>query len=163
MITGEISFQIWAQYNNTFRMIKKNYVKNGWLKSRNLSEEKKTHPEHNYSVTFVSKVGTKTELCWINFDCLRQFPKHFFSGAFKVCYFSMVEIDYKLSLFPTNHSINCPIFCRYSNSLLIAFSHFTTSAFPLVCLIIGIKQIKRIVCLVIQIRQIKRIVCSAAL
>ena len=26
------------------------------LKSRNLSEEKKTHPEHKYSVTFVSKV-----------------------------------------------------------------------------------------------------------
>ena len=39
-------------------MILKNSVKNGWLKSRNLSEEKKTHPEHKYSVTFVSKVGT---------------------------------------------------------------------------------------------------------
>ena len=26
--------------------------------SRNLSEEKKTHPEHKYSVTFVSKVRT---------------------------------------------------------------------------------------------------------
>ena len=25
-----------------------------------MSEEKKTHPEHKYSVTFVSKVGTKT-------------------------------------------------------------------------------------------------------
>ena len=24
-----------------------------------MSEEKKTHPEHKYSVTFVSKVGTK--------------------------------------------------------------------------------------------------------
>ena len=39
-------------------MIKENSVKNGWLKSRNLSEEKNTHPEHKYSVTFVSKVGT---------------------------------------------------------------------------------------------------------
>ena len=28
------------------------------LKSRNLSEEKKPNPEHKYSVTFVSKVGT---------------------------------------------------------------------------------------------------------
>ena len=28
------------------------------MKSRNLSEEKKTHPEHKYSVIFVSKVGT---------------------------------------------------------------------------------------------------------
>ena len=27
---------------------------------RNLSEGKKTHPEHKYSVTFVSKVGTIT-------------------------------------------------------------------------------------------------------
>ena len=26
-----------------------------------MSEEKKTHPEHKYSVTFVSKVGTKTK------------------------------------------------------------------------------------------------------
>ena len=39
----------------------KNSVKNGWLKSRNLSEEKKTHPNHKYSVTFVSKVGTMKE------------------------------------------------------------------------------------------------------
>ena len=31
------------------------------LNSQNLSEEKKTHPEHKYSVTFVSKVGTKLE------------------------------------------------------------------------------------------------------
>ena len=34
------------------------------LKSRNLSEEKKTHPEHKYSVTFVSKVGTKNIALW---------------------------------------------------------------------------------------------------
>ena len=40
-------------------MILKIFVKNGQLKSRNLSEEKKTQPEHKYSVTFVSKVGTK--------------------------------------------------------------------------------------------------------
>ena len=60
MITGKISFQIQVQENNTFRMIFKNSVKNGWLKSQNLSEEKKTHPEHKYSVTFVSKVGTKS-------------------------------------------------------------------------------------------------------
>ena len=57
MITGEIYFQIWAQDNNTFRMILKNSVK---MASQNLSEEKKTHPEHKYSVTFVSKVGTIT-------------------------------------------------------------------------------------------------------
>ena len=40
MSTGEITFQIWGQDNNTFRMILKSYVKNGSLKSRNLSEEK---------------------------------------------------------------------------------------------------------------------------
>ena len=44
MITGEISFQIWAQDNNGFRMIPKNSAKNGYLKSRNLSEEKKNPP-----------------------------------------------------------------------------------------------------------------------
>ena len=38
-------------------MISKNSVKNGYLKSRNLSEEK-TLPEHKFSVTFVLKVGT---------------------------------------------------------------------------------------------------------
>ena len=27
-----------------------------------MSEEKKTHPEHKYSVTFVSKVGTKRNI-----------------------------------------------------------------------------------------------------
>ena len=30
-------------------------------KSQNLSEEKKPHPEHETSVTFVRKVGTKIE------------------------------------------------------------------------------------------------------
>ena len=39
-------------------MILKTSVKNGYLKSRNLSEEKKNHHEHKYSVTFVRKVGT---------------------------------------------------------------------------------------------------------
>ena len=48
MITGEISFQTWAQDNNTpFECYKKNAVKNGWLKSRNLSEDKKTTPSTN--------------------------------------------------------------------------------------------------------------------
>ena len=28
------------------------------VKSQNLTEEKKTHPEHKYSVIFVSKIGT---------------------------------------------------------------------------------------------------------
>ena len=37
---------------------KKNSVKNGLLKSQNLSKEKNTS-EHKYSVTFVAKVGTK--------------------------------------------------------------------------------------------------------
>ena len=37
-------------------MIQKNPVKNGYLKNRNFSEEKETHPEHKYSVTFVTKV-----------------------------------------------------------------------------------------------------------
>ena len=36
---------------------KKKSVKNSYLKSRNFSEENKIHPEHKYSVTFVSKVG----------------------------------------------------------------------------------------------------------
>ena len=50
-------------------MIQKKSVKNGLLKSRNLSEEKKTHPEHKYSVTFVSKVVTTSLLV------LRQKPR----------------------------------------------------------------------------------------
>ena len=41
MITGKLSFQIWAQGNNTFQWCKKISVKKGWLKSRSLSEEKK--------------------------------------------------------------------------------------------------------------------------
>ena len=62
MITGEISFQVWAQDNNTFWMIQKQ-IRLKWLvKSQNLSEEKKTHPEHKYSVTFVSKVGTTRQI-----------------------------------------------------------------------------------------------------
>ena len=42
------------------------------LKSRNLSEEKKTHHEHKYSVTFVSKVGKTSywnRLKWLNKTC----------------------------------------------------------------------------------------------
>ena len=35
-----------------------NSIKKGLLKSRNLSEEKETHPEHKYFVTFVTKVET---------------------------------------------------------------------------------------------------------
>ena len=58
MITSEIFFQILAQDNNsTFLMIWKYSVKNGELKSRNLSEEKKNPSEHKYSVTFVSAVN----------------------------------------------------------------------------------------------------------
>ena len=38
-------------------MIKTNSVKNGWLKVE-VCLKKKTNPEHKYSVTFVSKVGT---------------------------------------------------------------------------------------------------------
>ena len=37
----------------------------GYLKSRNLSEEEKTHPERKYSVTFLSKVRTKrSQTCY---------------------------------------------------------------------------------------------------
>ena len=60
MITGEISSNL-SSGQQCFLNDIKNFVKNGYLKSRNLSEEKKTHPEHKYSVTFVSKVGTKTK------------------------------------------------------------------------------------------------------
>ena len=47
MITGKISFQIQAEDHNSFRMIQKNSVKNGLLKRRNLSEEKKPTPSTN--------------------------------------------------------------------------------------------------------------------
>ena len=40
------------------KLFKIEFERGGQEKSRNLSEEKKTHPEHKYSVTFVSKVGT---------------------------------------------------------------------------------------------------------
>ena len=30
-----------------------------WKRAKNLPEEKKAHPEHKYSINFVSKVGTK--------------------------------------------------------------------------------------------------------
>ena len=42
--------------------MRKKFRQNGLLKSRNLPEEKKTHPEHKYSVTFVTKVGTKIKV-----------------------------------------------------------------------------------------------------
>ena len=57
MITDEISFQIKAQDNNTFWMIK--FFCQKWLvKKSKFVWRKKTHPEHKYSITFVSKVGT---------------------------------------------------------------------------------------------------------
>ena len=65
MITGEISFHISAQSNYSYRLILKNSVINGLLKSRSLSVDKKNHFEHKYSVTFVTKVGTIT---WHNID-----------------------------------------------------------------------------------------------
>ena len=34
--------------------------KNGWLKKSKFVRRKKTHPEHKYSVTFDTKVGTKS-------------------------------------------------------------------------------------------------------
>ena len=60
MITGEISSNL-SSGQQCFLNDIKNFVKNGYLKSRNLSEEKKNHPDHKYSVTFVSKVGTITK------------------------------------------------------------------------------------------------------
>ena len=35
----------------------KKFCQKSLVKNRNLSEEKKTHPEHKYFVTFVKKVG----------------------------------------------------------------------------------------------------------
>ena len=59
MITGEVFFPFLSSREQYFSNdILKNSVKNGYLKSRNLSEEK-THPEHRNSVTFVTKGGTK--------------------------------------------------------------------------------------------------------
>ena len=54
MITGEICFKFKLKTTIPFEWCRKKFVKNGYLKSRNLSEEKKTHPEHKYSVTFES-------------------------------------------------------------------------------------------------------------
>ena len=77
MITGEISFQIWAQDNNTFRMIVENSVK------------KKTHPEHKYSVTFVSKVGTISF-----FQLLFDEEKHQSSSAQKIGFYMETSFRY---------------------------------------------------------------------
>ena len=46
-------------------MIQKNFVENEQLRSRSLSE-KKTHREHKYSITSVTKVGTKTLILFVN-------------------------------------------------------------------------------------------------
>ena len=54
MITGEISFQVWAQDNIAFWKIRQKWL----IKKSNLSGEK-PHHEHKNSVTFLSKVGTK--------------------------------------------------------------------------------------------------------
>ena len=47
-----------------------------WLVKK--SEEKKTHPEHKYSVTFVSKVGT------INLNLLQSQTKILFGDCFQI-------------------------------------------------------------------------------
>ena len=49
------------------------------LKSRNLSE-KKTHPEHKYSVTFVSNVGTiNDKLLFVKYGYTKQRYKVLFN------------------------------------------------------------------------------------
>ena len=50
------------QYDNySFQMILKKSVKNGYLKSRNLSEEKKTHPSTNIPLLSYRKSEQKIE------------------------------------------------------------------------------------------------------
>ena len=58
MITGKKAFQTWAQNNNTFYNDKRKFRQKWLVKKSKFVWRKKTHPEHKYSVTFVSKVGT---------------------------------------------------------------------------------------------------------
>ena len=65
MTTSEISFfkfklRKTILSNDIFKKIRQKWLE----KCRNLSEEK-THPEHKYSVTFVTKAGTKITFCGI--------------------------------------------------------------------------------------------------
>ena len=54
MIAGEIYFQIEAQGNkNILNDIKFRQI---WLV---IKSDEKNHPEHKYSITFITKVGTK--------------------------------------------------------------------------------------------------------
>ena len=53
-------------------MILKNSVKNGLVKKSKFVWRKKTHPEHKYSVTFVSKVGTTRKTSYLKFKFNRN-------------------------------------------------------------------------------------------
>ena len=94
MITGEISFQIQAQDNNGFRMVYKKFRQKWLVKKSKFVWRKKNHPEHKYSVTFVSKVGTIKHLhyCKCNYaiDIIGQAfhrPTNLVIRPFQFCFF----------------------------------------------------------------------------
>ena len=119
-ITDKKSFQNSTQGNNTFWMIFKSIVKNGWLKSRNLSEETPISRAQMFCY-FCIEIQNNNEVLqrcssqdWVLIEC--KFFSKSWSNFFLFCLDS--SNSFQMDLIIQLHNLSFPSFDRNLESFM---------------------------------------------